>query len=175
MNIDLKLTPLFNSDNYHLDQNCLKIPALFSYEDSNKNFVFNVTSGLNIIGKLHPETNYIMYFIGETCTVETLNMFISSLLKNLPCSIVFGEDSETVNFIEYDPVSSTWKHKTDSQESHAGGTLTLKVTSETLRKFIQTLETFRRFACMQIEGHKRLWEMEQQTTVNMDTVFTSNF
>ena len=66
MEIQLKLTP-FVSEQYSLEQNFLKIPVLFSYEDKSGLLSHNITDGLPIIGKPHPETKQVSYFIGECC------------------------------------------------------------------------------------------------------------
>lgn len=171
MNIDLKLIPNFE-DNFLIDQECLKIAVTFAYEDIDRSFVFNVTNGLNIIGKVNPETQYITYFIGDVCTLGLLGKFINDLSKGNPCSIVFGEEGGSINCIEYNPVSSTWTHKTDSHDLHVGGSLSIKLTPETLKKFVHSLETYRRFACIQIEGHKRLFELEHNDIMtNRDQMY----
>lgn len=170
MNIELKLVPSFSDENYFLDQQCLKIPVLFTYEDVDRSFVFNITNGLNIVGKISHETNYICYFIGDTCSIEQLSAFTNNLAKGNPCQITFGEDGGSIDCIEYNPLTSTWTHKTDSRETHTGGTLTLKLSPETLKKFVHSLEMYRRLACMQIEGHKRLWEMDQANILSDQTL-----
>ena len=162
MDIQLKLTP-FMSEQYTLEQNYLKIPVLFTYEDRNGMFAHTITDGLPIVGKPHPETKVISYFIGDICTIEQLSTFTNNLARGIPSNITFSETEENVNSVEYDPQTETWKHRTGSKMSNYGSTLTMKLTPETLKQFISTLENYRRFAFVNIEGHKRLLEENMAT------------
>lgn len=155
MEVSLKLTP-FISEQYTLEQNYLRIPVLFTYEDKDKNFSYSITDGLPIIGRNCLETQQMSYFIGNNCSIEQLTEFTNSLSRNLPCSIVFNENDDCVNSIEYDPSNEIWRHKTGSKMTSFGSTLTFKVSLRTIGQFRESFENYRRFAFMQIEGHKRL-------------------
>lgn len=148
----------FMSEQYSLEQNFLRMPVLFSYEDRERYFTFNITDGLPIIGKVDIETRMIKYYIGNNCSVEQLSDFIDGLMRKIPCGITFNESDDTINSIEYDPSEEIWRHKTGSKTLGTGSTLTFRITTETLKHFIDTLENYRKFAFMQIEGHKRLYE-----------------
>lgn len=160
MDILLKLTP-FMSEQYSLEQNYLKVPVLFTYEDRNGYFTHNITDGLPIIGRPHPETRVVSYFIGDLCTLEQLATFTSGLSRGLPSTITFSETEDAINAIEYDPQTGLWKHKTGSKAANYGSTLTMKLNENSLRQFISTFDNYRRFAFVNIEGHKRLTEEER--------------
>lgn len=166
MDILLKLTP-FVSDQYSLEQNYLKIPVLFSYEDRNGMFSHNITDGLPIVGKPHPETHVVSYFIGDVCTIDQLSTFINNLSRGLPSNITFSETDDAINAIEYDATTETWKHKTGSKMSNYGSTLTMRLSQESLKQFIESMSNYRRFAFINIEGHKRLAEDEMSLHSNM--------
>lgn len=157
MDIQLKLTP-FISEQYSLERNFMKIPVLFTYEDCNGYFTHTITDGLPIIGRPHPESHVVSYFIGDVCTIEQLSTFTNNLSRNLPCAITFSETDDAINAIEYDPQTEIWKHKTGSKASNYGSTLTMKLTGTTLRQFINSFDNYRRLAFVNIEGHKRLTE-----------------
>lgn len=160
MEILLKLTP-FMSEQYSLEQNYLKVPVLFTYEDRNGYFTHNITDGLPIIGRPHPETRVVSYFIGDLCTLEQLSTFTNGLSRGIPCTITFSETEDAINAIEYDPQTALWKHKTGSKAANYGSTLTMKLGENSLRQFIASFENYRRFAFVNIEGHKRLTEEER--------------
>lgn len=160
MDVRLKLSP-FMTDQYALEPHYLKIPVLFTYEDRLGTFVHNITDGLPITGKPHPETKMVSYFIGDVCTIDQLSTFISNLSRGFPCNIVFSETDDTINIVEYNPQDETWKHKTGSKAANYGSTLTLKITPDSLKQFIETFDNYRRFAFVNIEGHKRLVESEK--------------
>lgn len=160
MDILLKLTP-FMSENYSLEQNYLKVPVLFTYEDRNGYFTHNITDGLPIIGRPHPETRVVSYFIGDLCTLEQLSSFTNDLSRGLPSTITLSETEDAINAIEYDPQTAIWKHKTGSKAANYGSTLTMKLNENSLRQFISSFESYRRFAFVNIEGHKRLTEEER--------------
>lgn len=157
MDISLNLKP-YVSDQYSLETNFLRMPVSFTYEDRDGSFVHNITGGLPVIGKPHPETKIITYCIGENCSIDQLTTFIGSLSKNLPCSITFSENEEFINMIEYDPVMGTWKHVTGSKNQNYGSAITMRVSDDTVRKFRLSFEGYRRFAFMAIEGHRKLAE-----------------
>lgn len=155
MDISLKLTP-FISERYSLEQYYLRIPVLFSYEDMHGMFMHTITDGLPIIGKPHPETKVMSYFIGDICTFDQLSIFIENLTRGMPSNITFSETEDTINSIEYDPFTKLWKHKTGSKMSNTGSVLTMKLTMDSVTQFVDSLKNFRRFAFINIEGHKRL-------------------
>jgi hypothetical protein len=157
MDIQLKLTP-FVSEQYSMEQKYLKVPVLFSYENRNGYFTHNITDGLPIIGRPHPETKLISYFIGDLCSLEQLSSFTGNLSHGLPSTITFSETEDSINAIEYDPQTEQWKHKTGSKASNYGSTLTMKLSETSLKQFISAFENYRRFAFVNIEGHKRLTE-----------------
>jgi len=158
MNITLKLTP-FVSEQYALEQNFLRIPVSFTYENKEKYFTHTITDGLPIIGKINPDTREMSYFVGNNCTIEQLTEFVENLSRNLPSVIVFNENDDFVNSIEYDPSNETWKHKTGSKMTSFGSVLVFKITMDTIKQFREAFDNYRRFAFMQIEGHKRLIDM----------------
>lgn len=159
MDISLKLTP-FMSEQYSMEKNFLRVPVLFTYEDKNGYFTHNITDGLPIVGKPNPETHVVSYFIGDVCTLEQLTTFTNGLSRGLPSVITFSETDDAINSIEYDPQTEQWKHKTGSKASNYGSTLTMRLGSDTLKQFISAFDTYRRFAFVNIEGHKRLAEIE---------------
>jgi hypothetical protein len=159
MDILLRLTP-FVSDQYSLERYYLRIPVLFSYEDKNGLFTQNITDGLSIVGKPHPETKAMSYFIGEVCTIDQLSAFIDNLSRGIPSNITFSETDDSINAIEYDPSSKLWKHITGSKMANYGSTSTMKLNRESLSQFVEALKNYRRFAFINIEGHKRLAEDE---------------
>lgn len=156
MDIVLKIVP-FPSD-YSLEQRYLRIPVLYSYEDRDGYFVHTITDGLPIIGKPHPETREMSYYIGDVCTLEQLTDFINNLSKNLSANIVFCETEDSINSIEYDAINETWTHKTGTKIGHFGSVLKIKMTRESLRRIIIVLENYRKLAFMTIEGHRILSE-----------------
>jgi hypothetical protein len=172
MNISLKLTPIFD-DTYNVESQCLIIPVNFSYEDVDRSFVFTVSGGLNIVGKPCPESRFVSYFIGETCTIETLSEFITKISRGLPAQIVLGssEDGMSISSIEYNASDSTWTHRTESIDKHTGGSISFKLSPESLKRFVESLIKYKKFATIQITGHKGLWEIEENVAVNepMDT------
>lgn len=157
MDITLRLAP-FMSEQYSLERHFLKIPVMFTYEDKFGSFSQNITDGLPIIGKPHPESKVMSYFIGDSCSVDQLSSFISSIGRGIPCNITFSENDDVINAIEYDPASETWKHKTGSKMGNYGSTLTMKLSQSTVRQFKSALENYRKLAFMTIEGHRRLAE-----------------
>jgi hypothetical protein len=46
-----------------------------------------------------------------------------------------------------------------------GDVVSYKLSPETLRRFVDSLNRFKKFACMQIEGHKALWTMTDNETI----------
>jgi hypothetical protein len=157
MDIHMSLKP-FMSEQYALEQNFLRMPVLFVYENRERSFAFNITDGLPIIGKIDIETRQLRYHIGNNCSIEQLSDFIDGLMRKIPSSITFDENEDSINSIEYDPSEEVWRHKTGSKTMSLGSTLTIKITNDTLKQFTDTLESYRKFAFMQIEGHKRLYE-----------------
>lgn len=155
MNISLKLTP-FVSEQYTVEENYLRIPVLFTYEDRDMLFTQTITDGLPIIGKPLPEISGLTYFIGDNCSIEQLTAFIHNLIRGLPSNITFSETDDTINAIEYDPSTDIWKHRTGSKTSNCGSTTSIRLTRESLKQFREAFEGYRRFAFMQIEGHKML-------------------
>ncbi len=170
MNIALKLIPAFD-DTCSIDQQCLSIPVNFTYEDIDRSFVFSVSSGLNIIGKQCPESRFIAYFIGDTCTLDTLSEFTNKVAKGLPSSLVIGssEDGMSTSSLEYNAGESTWTHRTESIDKHTGGSLTFKLSPASLKRFVESINRYMKFARMQIEGHKALWTMGEKEKSNLDT------
>lgn len=159
MNILMKLKP-FMSEQYALEQNYLRIPVLFTYESRDGIFTHNITDGLPIIGKVDIETRFMKYSIGNNCTIEQLTEFINSLSKKIPCGITFSETDDYVNSVEYDPSEEVWRHKTGSKMAGIGSTMNIKITDETIKHFCEALDNYRKFAFMQIEGHKKLYSSE---------------
>lgn len=157
MNIHLKLTP-YMSEQYSMEPNFLRFPVSFSYEEEEGLFIHHITGGIPVIGRVNPDNKLVSYFIGDTCTVEQLTKFANDLSRNIQTSVVFSESEDVVNSIEYDPALMTWKHCTGSKMGNIGSTMTLHLTQEALKQFREALENYRRFAIVQIEGHKRLVE-----------------
>lgn len=170
MNISLKLTPVFD-DSYNVESQCLIIPVNFSYEDIDRSFVHVVSGGLNIVGKPCPESRFISYFIGETCTIDTLTEFITRLSRGLPAQLVIGssEDGMSVNSIEYNASDSTWTHRSESMDKHTGSVTTFKLNPESLKRFVDSLNKYKKFAIIQITGHKGLWELEENVVEDVST------
>lgn len=165
MNIELKLTPIFQTDSYCVETNVLKIPVLFSYEDKNGIISFNVENGFPILGKVHPETRTVSYFVGDSGSITQLSSFINNLRKKLPCNMTISENLGNVNSIEFDPIKLVWIHRNVAQDLHFGGTLTLQMTDGMLQQFVKVLDEYYRFAFMSIEGHKQLWNMEHTQSI----------
>lgn len=156
MSIALKIIPDMTSPKYTLEKSILTIPVSYSYEDRDGLFIHNISGGLQIIGKPHPENNVVTYFIGESCSIDQLSSFISNIGKGLNSNITFSEVEDNINMIEYDPNEETWKHITGSRMGTFGSTIILRATPETVKSFKKTFEEFRRFAFMMIEGHRRI-------------------
>lgn len=155
--LTLKLQPSMNDDRCTIDSNFLNIPVSFVYE-CKEVFKYVVSDGLQIVGKINPDLHAIQYFIGNNCSIEQLASFIMSFSKKEPCQLTLNESEDVLNMISYDPTMSTWTHKSDSVINHIGGIQTFKMTDESHRQFVNTLESYRKFAFTMIEGHKRLCE-----------------
>jgi hypothetical protein len=156
MSILLKIVPDMSSPKYALTQTVLTIPVSYTYEDKNGMFMYDVGGGLPILSKAPLENGIVTYYIGENCSIDQLSSFISNVGKGLQANITFSECDDVVNMIEYDPHEGTWKHITGARMGTAGSTITMKVDTDTARGFRKSLEEFRRFAYMTIEGHKKL-------------------
>jgi len=158
MEVQMKLAP-FMSELYSLETAFLRIPVLFSYENNDSTFVYTINGGMPIIGKSSVETQKIEYFIGEVCTMEQLMRFIEDLNRNISTSIVFSENNDVINSIEFNPVNNTWTHRNGSQ---TGCSLTLKLSQQSLQQFKKSLIDYKKLASMAIFGHMHMIESENQ-------------
>lgn len=166
MEIEIKLIPIFDADKYFVDVNNLKIGVQFTYEDKDRLYQYNVSGGLPINGRMNIEDRKIMYFVGENCSIEQFKGFINNLNKRLPANITICENEGSKNIIEFDPLNSIWRHTTESIDHHFGGSLTIKLTNEMIKQYTNAFENYYMFAFMQIEGHKRLYEVEHSLMID---------